>query len=179
MATDDNEWVTLARILRTRGVRGEVLAESFTSGPERFDGAKALMLWREGSERIPVEVEAAREYQGLLILKLAGFDSPEAAEELRRGEIQVPLGERAALAEGEYYQSDLIGCGLVDAASGNVVATVTAFEEFGAAPLLVVKTTDGREEMVPFTPIICTEVRIAEKRIVAELPVGLLDLNRK
>lgn len=176
--TSDSPWVTLASVLRARGKRGEVLAQSFTSGPERFDGQLAVSLWREGAERQNSRVEEAWEHQGLLVLKFAGVDSIDAAEQLRGWDVQVPIEARAPLAAGEYYQSDLIGAVLVDRTSGQELARVKGWKEFGAAPLLVVETADGREEMVPFTPVICVDVRPAEGRVLVDLPDGLLDLNR-
>lgn len=178
MASDPSEWVTLAHVIRPRGNRGEVLAQSFTTGPERFEAQPTVSLWREGADRRSGEIEEAWEHQGLLVLKFRGVDSINEAEELAGLDLQVPFSERAPLAEGEVYQSDLIGCALVDRATGQELARVTGFEEFGAAPLLVVRTTDGREEMVPYTPAICVKVQIAEQRIEVDLPEGLLDLNR-
>jgi len=174
----ENDWVTLALLLKARGNRGELLAESFTSGPERFPEGTSVTLWKEGAERRTAEVEEAWEHLGLLVLKFRGVDSIDDADGLRGYEVQVPFSERAPLAEGEYYQSDLIGCTVVDRATGKELAKVTGFEEFGAAPLLVVQTLDGREEMVPFTPAICVAVHLSDRRIDVELPEGLLDVNR-
>ncbi len=48
------------------------------------------------------------------ILKLAGCASREDAEALRRSELRVPVDEAPALAEGEFWAHQLVGCRVTD-----------------------------------------------------------------
>ncbi len=111
-----------------------------------------------------------------LIFKFQGVDTISDAEKLAGAGVSIPFEQRAALAGEEYYQSDLIGCEVKDA-TGRSLGVVADFEESGGAPLLEVKTAEGRELLIPFARSICTTIDIEHKQIVVNPPEGLLDLN--
>jgi 16S rRNA processing protein RimM len=174
------EWVTVALIVRARGNRGEVTTESLTSRPERFENLREVFLFGENGmlPGQPTEVEEIWPHRGQMIFKFRGVDTITDAEKLRRMEIRVPMAERPALEDGEYYHSDLIGCAVVEKESGQELGRVAQVLEVGAAPLLEVKGEQG-EVLIPLAKSICTEVDIPGRRIVAALPEGLKDLNRR
>ncbi len=111
-----------------------------------------------------------------LIFKFAGVDTISDAERLAGADVAIPMEERAELPAGEYFQSDLTGCAVVDG-NGRSLGVVTDFEETGGAPLLEVKTPDGRELLIPFARSICVNIDTAARRIEVRLPEGLEDLN--
>jgi len=106
-----------------------------------------------------------------LIFKFQGVDTISEAEKLAGAEVAIPFEERAALADDEVYQSDLVGCEVLDA-TGRSLGVVTDFEETGGVPLLHVG-----DLLIPFAKSICTEIDPARKRIVINPPDGLLNLN--
>ncbi len=107
-----------------------------------------------------------------LIFKFQGVDSISDAEKLAGAEVSIPFEQRAAISEDEVFQSDLIGCEVVDA-TGRALGLVTDFQDTGGTPLLQV----GTDLLIPFAKSICTEIDPANKKIVVNLPDGLLDLN--
>ena len=69
-----------------------------------------------------------------------------------------------------------MGCALVSPA-GQSLGIVEGWDETGGPVLLRVKPAAGREEiLVPFARSICTDIDVAAKRIVANLPEGLIEL---
>src|ERR1700746_2497041 len=111
-----DEYITLARVLKTQGRRGEVAVEVHSDVPDRFaEGMRLLALDEEGGRRELI-VDELWAHKGLLVLKFAGIDSISDAEALVRCELQVPRGERAELEPGWTYISDLTGCSVFDAA---------------------------------------------------------------
>jgi 16S rRNA processing protein RimM len=112
-----------------------------------------------------------------LIFKFRGVDSISAAEALRGAEICVPRVERPPLPAGEYYQTDLVGCQVVDRASGAPLGVVRGWQDYGGAPLLEVERTGGQPLLIPFARSICLEIDVAGRRIRVELPEGLKELN--
>lgn len=111
-----------------------------------------------------------------LIFKFKGVDTISDAERLAGSDVSIPLEERAGIADGEYYQSDLIGCQVVDP-QGLLIGTVTGWQETGG-PLLVEATTpDGKELLIPFAKSIFTRIDVGAKRIEVNLPDGLRTLN--
>ena len=127
MAEQTPAWVTLAEVIRPRGNRGELLCVDLSKGPERYLELGRVTLFNAKEEELgQLAVEEAWLHQDQLILKFAGVDSISDAERFRGGEVRVPFSQRAPLAEGEYYLSDLPGCAVVDASTGEPLGTVAA-----------------------------------------------------
>jgi 16S rRNA processing protein RimM len=167
----DGAWVTVAVLGKSRGNRGEVTAWPLSSRPERFESLGEVWLFGSG-ERF--EVESTWFHGDSLIFKFRGVDDISAAEELNGAEVRIPAAERVPLDAGEFFVDDLVGCEVVDRASGARLGKVSAFDESGGAGNLVV---DG-DLMIPFARSICVEIDPAARRIAVELPAGLKDLNR-
>jgi 16S rRNA processing protein RimM len=124
-----------------------------------------------------LELESVWAHRGQLVFKFRGIDSITDAERLEGAEVRVPREQRASLPSGEYYQSDLIGCAVLDRATGDSIGTVEAFQELGA-PVLEVSGAAGNEPLlIPFARAICVEIDIEGRRIVVDLPAGLKELN--
>ncbi len=108
------------------------------------------------------------------MLHFAGIDSISAAETLAGLAVAIPRTERAPLAEGEAYISDLIGCVLVDV-SGSEPAPVGQIEDVdssaGPVALLVVRGEKG-EVLVPFAKSYLRRIDLEAKRVEMALPEG-------
>jgi 16S rRNA processing protein RimM len=172
----NDEFITLARVVKTQGRRGEVAAEIFSDVPERFfKGMRLLVLLREGARR-DVTVEDLWPHKGLLVLKFAGVESISEAELLLGCELQVPRSQRAELQPGWSYVSDLAGCALLDA--GREIGRIEDVQ-FGAgeAPLLIVRDAAGKLIEVPFAESYLESVQLERKQVRMNLPGGLLQVN--
>jgi 16S rRNA processing protein RimM len=165
----DAQWVTVAVLGKTRGNRGEVTAEAFSSKPERYQSLQRVFL---SGRQEPYDVESAWFHSGCLIFKFAGIDTISDAETLRGAEVRVPLSERTPLDEGEYFQSDLVGCEVVDRRTGQSLGRVVDWVEAGSG--LLVLESGG---LIPFARSICVTIDAPHKRIEVELPEGLKELN--
>lgn len=175
MNSPDSGWVTVAVLGKTRGNRGEITAFALSNKPERFEQLQEVYLFdSSGTLLRKAEVESTWFHAGALVFKFRGIDSISEAETLARAEVRVPVSERTSLEEGEYFDSDLVGCEVVDRQTGQSLGHVTKLEDGGGSGLLVVD--EGL--LVPFARSICVEIDPAAKRILVELPEGLRDLNR-
>ncbi len=167
--------MTLARVLKTQGRRGEVAAEIHSDAPDRFvEGLRLWALADDGSRR-EVVVEEFWPHKERLVLKFADIDSISDAEALIGCELQVPESERAELESGWNYVSDLVGCKVCNA--GRELGTVRDVQ-FGAgeAPLLIVQA-GSKEFEVPYAEAYLKNLDLAQKRIEMTLPEGLLEVN--
>lgn len=169
-----DEFVTIARVKKPQGRKGEVAAVLFTDFPERFATRKRLFALDNHGERRPMELEEHWFHKGQVVLKFKGVDSITDAEKLAGWEIQVPLTERAVLEEGALYVSELMGCVVYD--GSREVGTVKDVQ-FGAgeAPLLVVK--GAKEFLVPLAAEYIEKILPEQKRIDMKLPEGMLTLD--
>jgi 16S rRNA processing protein RimM len=175
MLPDPSEFVTLARVVKTQGRRGEVAVELHSDIPDRLRaGIRVFALPDDGSRR-ELQIDDAWTHQDLLVLKFASIDSISDAEVLVGSELQVPLSERAELEPGVAYVSDLVGCALWD--RGREIGVVSDVR-FGAgeAPLLVIGS--GKQEVeIPYAQAFLLRVDLEAKRIEMNLPEGLLEVN--
>jgi 16S rRNA processing protein RimM len=184
--TEDAEFVTIARVAKTQGRRGEVAATLLTDFPELFETRRKLFaLSGTGAGktkqsgppeplRRKLDLDEHWFHKGMVVLKFAGVDSISDAETLVGSEIQVPRSERAALGSDEFYVSDLIGCTVTD--SGREIGRVRDVQfGSGEAPLLVIE--GEKEYLVPFAAAYIEKIALEQKRLEMKLPEGLLELD--
>jgi len=172
---DESGWVAVALLGKTRGNRGEVTALALSGKPERYQTLGEVYLFRaDAASGERLEVEFTWFHQGVLVFKFRGVDSISDAERLVGAEVRVPIAERTPLDPGEYFQSELVGCQVIDRRTGEDLGRVEAWEDAGGAGLLAVE--GGLS--IPFARSICVEIDPAARRIAVELPEGLKDLNR-
>jgi 16S rRNA processing protein RimM len=173
---DDLELVIVARAVKTRGLKGELVAELLTDFPDRFADVSSLIAVSPAGERKSVKLESHWFQQGRVVLKFAGFDSIEAAKELVGYDFAVPEGERVDLEEGYFYDWELEGC-LVESKDGVQLGTVKEVKRLGGEiEMLAVDDTEGVSRLIPLVAAIVLEVDIAGKKIRIDPPLGLLEL---
>src|SRR5512136_689675 len=89
----DDEFVTVAKVTKTQGRKGEVAAALMTDFPERFATRKRLLALESdarGERRRELELEDYWLHKGGVVLKFVGVDSISQAETLVGCEIQIP-----------------------------------------------------------------------------------------
>ena len=167
--------VTIGRIIRPQGNRGEVVVVSETDFAEtRFaPGATFDARTTEGDRRLVIA--RSRPHDARWVIGFEGVASIDDAERLRGVELQVPQAELMPLAEGQYYAHDLQQC-RVATKDGVDVGVVTRVEMTTGTPLLVVDAA-GLEVLVPLVDAICLRVDIAGRQIEIDPPAGLIALN--
>jgi 16S rRNA processing protein RimM len=165
--------VAVARIVRTRGLKGEVVADILTDFPERFGLLDAVTAVRQNGERSELKIEKFWFQSGRVVLKFAGYDSIESGETLRGVEICVPESNAVELDEGEYFDWQLTGC-KVETVDGETIGEVRELMRTGGTELLVVEG-EAKEYLIPFANAICVDVDIENKLIRIDPPDGLLE----
>jgi len=190
--------VTVARILRPRGNKGEVAAELLTDFPERLAQQKEFSLTSNSSSPRQVALRSFwidRNHPGMCVFHFEGINSIDEAEKLRGLDIGIPWQQRAELPAGSYFVSDLIGCSVFELPSApSVVASSPCSlaeapvllgqirdvyfpgEGQPGTPLLAVQTTPG-ELLIPLAQDICKKIDTIGRRIEVLLPEGLRDLT--
>ena len=169
-------YVTIARLVRPRGNRGELVAEDLSGEAVRFERVRGVLVEDAAGARRELTIERTWSHKGRLILKFRGIDSISEAEELRGCRVRLPEEEIGPLPGEEFFFRDLIGCRVVDADSGDSVGCVEDVLEPGGQLLLRVKA-EGREVLIPFVRGICVEIDPEQQQIRVRMPEGLEDLN--
>ncbi len=172
---EEGELVAVARAVKTRGLRGEVVAELLTDFPERFENLKRLIAVSPGGGRTSLALEDHWFQGGRIVLKFAGYDSMEAATKLIGQEFAVTEAERVELPEDEFYDWELTGC-RVETVAGEQVGTVReVLRTGGVETLLVENERAGRDHLIPLAEEICVEIDVNRKLIRIDAPEGLLE----
>lgn len=169
------DWVALARIVKPQGRHGEMAAELFTDGVERFSQLQRVVLFPVAGAPETFPLERAWPHQGRVVLALGGIGDIDAARRWVGAEVRVPLAERIVPAPGRYFISDLRGCTVWD--HGRALGQVSGWTELpGAAPLLEVASPDG-EILIPFAAAYLRRVDLTARRIEMDLPAGMAEVN--
>jgi 16S rRNA processing protein RimM len=191
-------WVLVARILRPRGNKGEVVAELLTDFSSRFSTLKQFYLRKGDVDPESVALQhfwIDRNHPEMGIFHFAASNTISDAEKLRGYDVLLPFEERITLPAGQYFVTDLIGstvfeltagvakltspaCGMEEAP--RVVGTVRDVyftgEAIAGTPILQVETPSG-ELLLPLAEDICKSIDVIARRIEVVLPDGLLDVN--
>ncbi|MBD0861238.1 ribosome maturation factor RimM [Gordonia sp. zg691] len=167
--------LVVGRVVKSHGIRGEVVVDVRTDEPEiRFAPNSVLRgrLPRGGGERDFV-ITAAREHSGRLLVSLADVRDRGSADALRGTLFLVDSSQVEPSDDpDEFYDHELEGVA-VELLDGSEVGVVESVLHLPGGELLSVRTTDGREVLVPFVREIVPTV--SRELIVLDPPEGLLD----
>lgn len=168
--------VIVARAVKTRGLKGELVAELLTDFPDRFHDIRSLIAVSPNGDRQVVDLENHWLHQDRVVLKLAGYDTIEAASEFVGYQFAVPEAERVELTEGYFYDWQLEGC-LVETVGGDRVGQVVGVMRLGGGiEMLAVKDDESEKRLIPMVESIVVEIDVASKKIRIDPPEGLLEL---
>ena len=168
--------VTVGRIGRPHGIRGDVVVGVRTDEPElRF--AKGSRLDTDPVARGPLVVATSRWHSGELLVRFEGIADRDAAAELRGTWLTVDSSTLGPLDDpDEFRDGDLVGL-TVRTADGTVVGTVDDVLHSGQDVLVVRPAARPGEILIPFVKDIVPEVDVAAGLVVIDPPPGLLDLG--
>ena len=164
--------LTVGRIVRPHGVRGECVVEPRTDSPdERFrEGA----VFTAGSGRLTIST--IRPHMGRFLIVFEEIPDRDAAEAARGMLLEVDAASVTSPEDpDEFLDHELIGLQVVRE-DGEAVGTLVRVDHGPAHDMLIVLLGDGREALVPFVKAIVPTVDVANGRIVIDPPGGLLEL---
>ncbi len=169
--------VVVGRIGKPHGIRGEVTVDVRTDEPDRryVPGARLLAQPPRGSafSLSELTVDRARWHLATLLVTFEELTDRSSAEAARGVLLRttVPAHETPEDPE-EFYDHQLEGLAAYDVA-GTRLGEVAGLLH-GAQDLLRVRTTDGREALVPFVAALVPEVDLAAGRVVIADRPGLV-----
>lgn len=157
------------------GVRGEVRLHSYTDDPESIASYGALLNEHGAVVLTPKHVHSLN--LGVAITA-PEVKTREQAEALKGTRLYVPRDRLPPPDEDdEFYAIDLIGCA-VHNLNGDQLGEITAIHDFGAGDVLEIKR-GTKSWFLPFTAENAPQIDLEAKRIIADPPDELLDLDAK
>ncbi len=158
--------ILVGRVAGAFGVKGEVRLTAFTAEPLALLDYKTL-LRQDGSPGLTLS--SGRPAKGGVVVRAQEVETREQAEALRGLQLFVPREALPEPDEDEFYVTDLIGLA-VETAEGQAIGQVKDVRDFGAGDLLEIQPPEGPSWWLPFTRAAVPEVRMAERRIIAQPP---------
>ena len=121
------DWLLIGRIVGAHGLNGHVKVYPESDFPERFLIPGERWLQKPGKEPIPGQLTSGRYLDGSknYLVKLAGVDYRDQAEDLRSAQLLVPAGDRLPLDPGEFHVDDLVGLSVIIQADQTKLGTIT------------------------------------------------------
>ena len=151
-----------------QGVRGEIRVKSYTRDPQAI-GAYGQLTDATRARRFALEV--VRPLKGdMLVARIAGVSTRDAAEALRGVEIFARRDQLPNPSEDEFYYDDLVGLEAVTFA-GDRLGRVASLMNYGAGDIIEIAPERGGEALLlPFTRKIAPTIDFEAGRIVIERP---------
>jgi 16S rRNA processing protein RimM len=172
------KFILLGEFGRAHGLKGEVRLKSFTEDPKAIARYSPL----ESEDGRSFTLKGVRPAGGgspdLVIARVEGVATREAAEALCRIRLYAPR-ERLHGSEGddEFLLADLVGLVAEDKA-GVRLGTVVAVPNYGGGDLLEIAPADGGPTgLLPFTEGFVPAIDVAGGRVVLDPPEGFFDTS--
>ena len=173
--TQSDDMVLMAEIGAPHGVRGELRVKSHTADPLAF-GSFGTLQDETGRS---YKVMSARPAKTVVVVRLKGVDTREAAEALKGRALFIArdLLPDDALDTDEFFHADLIGMGVRDE-TGKTYGTIQAVHNFGGGDILELALSGKRTVMIPFTEAAVPNIDFEAGEVLVEpVAAGLDDLS--
>ena len=163
------QYLEIGKIVSIHGVRGECNVQPWCDTPQYLCSFKKLYS-RQGD--ICYAVERARPKGNMVILKINGVDTAEAAQALRNTVLYMNRDD-AKLPEGTYFIADLLGLEAVTE-QGEVMGRITDVLETGANDVYEI-TQGDKKYYIPAIPSVVLKTDIDAGRMTIYPMEGLFE----
>lgn len=166
-----NQFLEIGKVNNTHGLRGEVKCALWCDDISYIQQLDTVYLDNEGNESLTLV--SARPQKNIGILKFAEITTIEQAEELKNKVLYCNRDD-AQIDDESYYIADVIGCRVVDSATGTDYGKVVDVSNYGSCDIFdTVK--DKQHTLIPAIPDVIDSVDV-EAGIVSITPMkGLFD----
>ena len=135
------ETINVGRIVNAHGIKGEVRVQPRDGDPAFLTRFKTFYI--DGQ---PVSPTANHVHKSLVLMKFPGVEDMNAALTYKDKDLYIRRAD-ARLPEGAYFDDELLGMGVFDAATGEELGKLTAVENYPAHKVYTVK--GRREYLIP------------------------------
>ena len=161
--------VTVARIGKAHGLKGEVALDVRTDIPETRLVPGATFETGDGGE---LTITKVRQQSGRWYVGFTQISDRNAAEAARG--IELLIDGESSDEEGAWYVHELVGLA-AQRPDGSRVGEVVELLDLPAHDVLVVREPSGHRAMIPFIEAFVPQVDVASGRVIVTPPYGLLE----
>lgn len=165
--------VTIGRISRARGIKGEMVVLPLTDDPRRYLQLERVTISKEGNAR-EFEVEAVRELKGKILLRLKQVDSPEEAKKLVGGFVEIGREKMVKLPQGRHFVFDIVGLEVVTT-QGLRIGKIKEVISLPANDVYVVQG-EGKQHNIPALKDVVKRIDLQKGQMIIQPMEGLLEI---
>lgn len=165
--------VLIGRIVKVRGLRGDLKIQPLTWRPQRFLEMKGVWAAMPGGEERFLAFKRVREENGVVYVRFVDVARRELAEPLVGSELFIDEADRSPLPEDSYYIDDVVGCEVICTEHGSLGHLQQVLEMPGNDIWQV--TGPFGEVLVPVIHEVVHTIDTKSRRIEVTLPEGLIE----
>lgn len=164
--------ITIGKITKTRGLKGEVVISPLTDDPERFFLLKEV--WISGKEGSKIfQIEKVKKFKEKILLKFQGIDSPEAVKPLVNSFLEIQKESLPPLPQNRYYVFDIVGLEVLTT-QGKKIGVIKDVISLPANDVYTV-SSGTKEYNIPATKEVVKKIDLHKKIMIIEPLEGLLE----
>lgn len=162
-AMRETEFVTVGKIVKPFGVRGQVRVLSLSDVPGRLENLREVVIETSAGQSLVTKVTDVQFDGRSYLLRFAAFSTPEEVGAYRGAWLKIPQSAVPPAPDDHFYQFELIGL-TVKEESGEVLGVLEEVIETPAQHLLVIRG-QGRELLLPASKKYISNVDIQGKEL--------------
>jgi 16S rRNA processing protein RimM len=166
------KYLEILEITKPHGLKGEMRAKYYCDEPDEIGEFDVLYL---GADKKPVKLISWRLQRNMVIIKLEGINSVEAAQKLAGTLLYIDRGD-IELDEDVWFIRDLIGLEVCDADNGVHYGIVEEILQNAPTDVYSIRSKEGKQLLFPAIPEVLIDVNIAERKILIRPLKGLFDI---
>ncbi|MEP7169649.1 MAG: ribosome maturation factor RimM [Bacteroidota bacterium] len=173
MQLKKEECFYLGKIVRTHGVKGDVMILVDSDDPQRYKKIKSILIETD-EELISHNISDVSIRNDIAKVHIKGVDDMTKAEGFLKCEVYLPLSLLPEPGENKFYLHEIINFKVIDKTKGEI----GIFEKVVDLPQQIIgQIKNGNKEiLVPMIPEFIERVDREEKILFLNLPDGLVDL---
>ena len=166
-----NDYLQIAKIVKTQGVKGEVKVIPLTDNIERFNNLHYTFIEKDDILE-QFHILSFKYLKNSLIIKFENINNMDEASKLINKFLLIHR-KHSVKPEGSHFICDIIGCN-VYLEDKSCIGQVKDVIKTGSNDVYVVKDKmKSKETLVPALKSVVKEISIEERKIVVVLPEGL------
>ena len=167
-----DEFITIGKVVSTRGNKGEVNILPLTDSTNRFKNLVTVFL-RNNTSQTTLNIEKIRIKENTVILKLKDIESIEEAKIIVGSFLEVERKNAVKLPKDTYFIFEIIGLEVYT--ENNIfLGKVENVISTGSNDVYVVKNKDKEELFIPAIREVVKNVNLEKKRITIKMVDGLI-----
>lgn len=167
------EFFRIGKIVKTRGLKGDIKVYSHTDDIERFLELEYFYIGKDRDIKYKVE-RVNIIAPNMVTIKILGYDTIESVQEFIQKYMYVDRENSYKLEDDEMFIVDMIGLKAYTE-EGMYLGKLIDVLQYTANDVYVIKSDEGKEYLIPATYEIVPEINIDENRMIIHPIKGLLE----